>query len=185
MSRPWNPNKQTVELAPSRIRRAPRKREQTILRRSDQEEMWFGAAGVFAIAAALALLIVGIGVVTIVRATTAPDRTFNQCYNAGASDCVIDGSTLKVAGETIIIAGVSAPRIRGAACTAERERGILAAVSLSDLLKSGEVAVARADPNLATREVRTVLVDGENVAGKMIAAGHAREDEGDAQNWCG
>jgi micrococcal nuclease len=184
VSRPWNPNKQTVELAPSRIRRAPPKREQTILRRSDQEEVWFGAAGVVAIAAVLALLVVGVGVVTIVRVATAPDRTFNQCYEAGASDCVVDGNTLKVAGETIIVAGMAAPRIKGAACTAERERGILAAVRLSDLLKSGEVAIAAPAVDLPTPGMRTVLVDGENVAEKMIAAGHAREDEGEVPNWC-
>lgn len=175
MSRPWNPNKQTVELAPSRIRRAPPKPEQTILRRTEQQEMWFGVAGVVAIAAVLGLLIVGIGVVTIVRAVATPDRSFNQCYNAGANDCVIDGSTLKVEGERIMIAGISAPRIQGAACTAERERGIIAAVALSDLLKSGEVKI----------EARTVLVDGVDVAGKMIAAGHARRDDGQVQNWCG
>lgn len=184
MSKAWNPNKQTVELAPSRIRRAPPKREQTILRRTEQEEMWFGAAGVVAIAAVLGLLIVGLGVVTIVRAATAPDRSFNQCYNAGAKDCVIDGSTLKVAGETVMIAGMSAPRIKGAACTAERKRGIIAAVALSDLLRSGEVEIGASARSTGDREVRTVLLDGEPVAEKMIAAGHARRDEGQTPDWC-
>lgn len=185
MSKHWKPNKSTVELAPSRIRRAPPARQQTILRRTDQQETWIGAAGVIAIAATLALIILGLGVITIVRATAEPDRSFAQCYNAGASDCVLDGGTLRIGGEQVAIAGLAAPRIQDAACRTERERGIAAAIALSDLLRGGEVTAGAPTANLQGRQARTVKVDGEDVVTTMVEAGHGRRDEGGPQDWCG
>ena len=183
MSKQWKPSKSTVELAPSRIRRAP-VREQTILRRTDQQETWIGAAGVVAIAAVLALIILGLGVVTIVRASAKPDPSFAQCYNAGSGDCVLDGATLRIAGEQVAIAGLAAPRIQGAACKAEREKGIAAAVALLDILKSGEVSVGPPFLDLQGREVRTVKVGQQDAATAMIAAGHGVADSGSAPDWC-
>lgn len=184
MSKPWKPSKPTVELAPSRIRRAAPERKQTILRRSDGEELWFGVAGVVIVAAVLALVIVAIGVVTIARATARPDRSFQQCYSAWGSDCVLDGDSLMVARERFDIAGIIAPQVDGAGCKAERERGIAASIALSNLLRSGEASVDAPHRNPSRREVRTVKVDGRDVANRMIAAGHARRDEGQSVDWC-
>jgi endonuclease YncB( thermonuclease family) len=183
VSKHWKPNKPTVELAPSRIRRAP-ERKQTIVRRSDGEELWFGVVGVVIVAAVLAIAIVAIGVVTIVRATTKPDRSFQQCYSAGGRDCVLDGDTLILARERVDIAGMIAPSVNGAACKAERERGIAASVALSNLLRSGNAEVAAPYRNPFGREVRLVKVDGRDVANRMIDAGHARRDEGQSVDWC-
>ena len=160
-------------------------RQQTILRRTDEQETLIGAAGVIAIATALALLVLGFGVITIVRATAKPDLSFDQCYIAGGSDCVIDGGTLRISGEQVAIAGLSAPRVKDAACHSERERGIAAAIALSDTLKSGEVRIRAPSKDLQSRTVRTVEVDGTDVAGAMIAKGHGRPDDGSPQDWCG
>jgi endonuclease YncB( thermonuclease family) len=185
VSKHWTPKRPTVELAPSRIRRAPVREPQTIIRRTEEQETWIGAAGVIAIAAVLAIVILGIGVVTIVRDSGPAKPRFGQCYSSGGTDCVIDGDTIRVDREHIQIAGIAAPNPHGAACGKERERGVAAAVGLSALLQSGEVVIGAAAVEPDGREARVVMVNGRDVAKRMLDRGLARPADRAGESWCG
>jgi len=183
VSKPSNNAKQAVDLTGSRIRRAPPKPERQIVRRSSEAEIFFGVTGVMLTAVALGIVVIGIGVVTAYKAVTAPSMAFGQCYSAGGSDCVLDGGTIYVNREKTAIAGIKAPRIQSAACPAERQRGIAAAVRLGEMLQSGEVTIGPPSLNTMGREVRAVQVKGQDVGRRMIAAGLARRAE-DERDWC-
>jgi endonuclease YncB( thermonuclease family) len=149
--------------------------------------MWGGIAGVLLFSAAIAAAIVGISAVTIIiYASNQPEPRpghFGHCYNENGPNCVLDGGTAYVAGERVTIAGMEAPRIAGAACPAESDRGIEAAVRLVALLNSGKVAVGGAFRDQTGREVRRVAVNGEEVGAAMIDAGVARK-VGSNPDWC-
>jgi endonuclease YncB( thermonuclease family) len=183
--------RKTVELRPSRIRRDPIRLENNERRtaaRTPEQEMWGGIAGVLAIAVLLVIVIVGLGAATILRddpAATARAERFGQCYNAEGANCVLDGSTIYVAGEKVRIAGMETPKILDSQCRRERERGIDAAVRLADLLNTGQVTVGPAFRDESGREVRKVQVGDADVAKTMVAAGIAQKPGASkAVDWC-
>lgn len=187
MSKPLKLTKQTVELRPSRIRRQPVPVPKTPEPPSPEREVLGGIAGIALFALALAVLIVGVSIATIMHddpAAAARAAKFAQCYDAEGSNCVLDGDTIYVQGQKIEIAGVIAPKIQGAQCDEERSRGIDSAVRLADLLNSGKVSVGATvrepDGQLRTK----VEVGGNDVATAMINAGMARE-YGNTNGWCG
>lgn len=60
MSKPWNPNRQTVELRPSKIRRDPPPRpidRQTLPTDDTHNETWAVVIGIIAFALAISVLI--------------------------------------------------------------------------------------------------------------------------------
>ena len=193
MSKHWTPPKPPVAARPSRIRRDPVRLEQREIDPVKAEasvrerEMWGGVTGVLVFAAALAVLVIAISAATIFRddpGAAARAKRFAQCYNADGANCVLDGATLYVRGNKVDIAGVQAPQIQGARCTAERNQGIEAAVRLADLLNSGNVTVSAPFSDPYGRAVRKVRVNGADVAGTLIDAGVAREYDGSGQGWC-
>src|SRR5438309_10662786 len=150
--------------------------------------MWGGVAGVVLMAAALAVLVIGISAATIFHddpAAAARATRFGQCYNAEGANCVLDGGTIYVQGKKVAIAGVDAPQIQGARCENERAKGIEAAVRLADLLNSGKVTVSALFRDPYGRLVRKVRVGGDDVAGTLIDAGVAQEYDGKNPAWCG
>jgi endonuclease YncB( thermonuclease family) len=193
MSKHWKP--QTVPLKPSRIRRdpvrlapAPPPRRELSHAAVREREIRSGIAGVLLVTAALIAAIVGISWATFSRDDPAADaraHRFGQCYNSSGLNCVIDGGTIQVRGQRIAIAGIEAPRIQGARCDAERDRGIDAAVQLAELLNRGQVTVARAAPGSFGTAARKVEVNGSDVGEAMIARGLARPDLGEPTDWCG
>jgi endonuclease YncB( thermonuclease family) len=199
VSKHWKPGRKTIVLPPgarpSRIRREPVRlhggsepqKERKTLLTPREREMWGGVTGVLLFAAALAVVIVGIGAVTFFRddpEAAARAARFGQCYNGGAN-CVIDGGAIYVQGTRVEIAGIEAPSIQNAQCDAERTRGIDAAVRLAELLNSGRVSVSGAFRDASGREVRKVAVNGEDVAGTMIDAGVAQKPGSETAGWCG
>ena len=196
MSKRWTPSKKTVELAapvrPSRIRREPVRAEPEVKRRrrTREEELWLGIAGIVLMGASCAALAIGVSNATsqYSASTEAPaasaEHRFQHCYSAGATgaDCVRDGGTISIGGEEVKLA-LDAPRISGAACAGERRRGILAATRLRDLLNSGEVALAGTVRQADGASLQAVTVDGRDVAKAMIAAGVART-YGSSTGWC-
>jgi endonuclease YncB( thermonuclease family) len=195
VSKHWTPRKQTVALEParpSRIRRDPvRLESKAALRktvvRTDEQEMLGGVTGVLLFAAAIAVIVIGVSIATIVRndpAAAARAMRFGQCYNADGPNCVLDGATIRIRGEKSSIAGIDAPQIQGAKCAAERTQGIDAAVKLADLLNSGRVSASGASRDAAGREVRKVTVNGEDVGAAMIDAGAARKAGDEPASWC-
>ena len=196
MSKHWNPRKKTVVLEPaarpSRIRRDPvRRPSEAELKKvevsSREREMWGGVTGILLFAVALAVLIIGVSIATVFRDDpdgAAHARHFGQCFNEFGPNCVIDAGTIRVAGQTVTIAGMQAPSIQSAQCEAERTRGIDAAVRLANLLNSGPVSLGGTSRDPNGREVRTVQVGSRDVGEAMVSMGLAR-DYASAGSWCG
>ena len=196
MSKHWTPAKPTVELRPkgSRIRREPVRLVENIAQakprtavRTRGQEMWGSLAGILFIAVLLVTAIAGIAVATIFHDDPAADARalqYDQCYNGG-QNCVVDGGTIYVDGEKVMIARVDAPRIQGASCPAERDRGIDSAVRLANFLNRGEVTLGAPFRDAYGRQVRSVEVKGIDVANWMISTGIGREYLGGRSNWCG
>jgi endonuclease YncB( thermonuclease family) len=195
VSKHWKPAKKTVALGgparPSRIRRdpvrlveSPSQVTRTAVRTRGQE-VWGGVTGVLLMTLALVVVVVGVSIATIVHDDPAADARalqYDQCYDGGRN-CVVDGGTIRVAGEKVVIARVDAPEIQGAACPEEREEGIDAATRLASLLNSGTVTLSAPFRDPYGRQVRSVEVKGADVASWMISAGIAHE-YGFGHNWC-
>ncbi|MFL6829297.1 MAG: thermonuclease family protein [Sphingomicrobium sp.] len=188
MIKPSKPRRQTVELRPSRIRRDPVRLKSPVEPKpeSPEREAWSTVAGVTALAVAGTILVVGFGVATAyisVAAAEPPRPPFDQCYNGGPT-CVLDGDTIYVRGARVEIAGLDTPKIQGAACDEERDRGIAAAVQLAGLLNGGRVSVGAGERGPDGRVLRKVEVDGRDVGLAMVDAGVARTDASGG-SWCG
>jgi micrococcal nuclease len=189
MSKHWNPDKPTVELRASRIRREPvtlvKPKVATATR---EQEIRGGVIGVLAIAGALTAAVIGISAVTLFKtdpAAAAADTRFGQCYNGG-TNCVVDGGTIYVRGNKLAIAGIYAPQIQDARCDAERSKGIDASIMLAGLLNGGTVMVGPTFTDDFGRSVRSVSVRGKDVGKAMIDAGAARkaDPERKLKGWC-
>jgi micrococcal nuclease len=188
VSKHWTPNPRNVGVRPSRIRRdpVPIAAPRPVRPSSPELDKWMGAAGILAVAIALAVAILGLSAVTLFRGDPMAGQAarFSQCYAADGPNCVLDGDTIYVGGEKVAIAGLEAPSIDAARCPDERSRGIDAALRLANLLNSGRVTVGVATRDSYGREVRKVQVKGEDVRDTMIAAGAARSYDGKNRSWC-
>ena len=194
MSRHWTPPKRTAKLRPSRIRRDPVKlngngndpREERKLEVNTlEQQLWGGVTGIVLIAVALVVVAVGISIATFSRAdASAQGPRFGQCYNAYGPNCVLTGDSLYLDGDKVQIAGLEVPSITGAKCSEERERGINAVLRLADLLNGGSVTASAPYRDSYGRTVRKLFVNGDDVAGKMIAADLGRRFDGGDQGWC-
>lgn len=186
MSKPLKLTKSTVELRPSRIRRQPPPVQKVQAPPSPQQEVLGGIAGIVIFAIALAVLIVGVSIATIMHedpGAAARAARFSQCYDAEGSNCVLDADTIYVQGQKVEIAGMTAPKIQGAQCDDERSRGIDSAVRLADLLNSGKVTLGETVRGPDGQLRRKVEVGGNDVATTMINAGMAR-DANNTSGWC-
>ena len=188
MSKLLKPGRQTVALGKSRIRRDPvpisQPAKQQVRVHSPELEMWGGVTGIVLFAAAIALLIVGVGIATYSRGISAEEAVrYDQCYNGG-QNCVFDGDTIRVDGSKVEIAGLVTPQIQDAGCSAERSKGIHAATTLVDLLNSGKVTVGTPFRDFYGRTASKVTVGNRDVAAAMIADEDGRSPNGDKQDWC-
>ena len=195
MSMHWKPEGKAkpVVMGKSRIRRDPVQLEpqtpsaRKTVRRTSEQEMWFGVTGVLLMAGAIVAATVGISIATYTKidaASAAQERRFNQCYNAVGPNCVVDGDTISVGGVRMQIAGLDSPGIQSARCESERSQGIVAALKLADLLNGGRVTISGSFRDRTGREVRTVRVKDRDVASAMIDAGVAHAYLGAPRNWC-
>ena len=191
----WNPGKATVDLnggaakpRPSIRRAAAPVAAKPRVRRSDEAETWRGVVGMSAIAAILVSAIGAAAWVTFSKSDPAADaalQRFTQCYAAQGPNCVVDGDTIRMSGETIQIAALDTPRIDGSRCEAERTAGIAAAVGLLDLLNAGPVSVGEAFRDAGGRTVRKVLVKGQDVRDAMVEQGLGRRYNPEStRGWC-
>jgi endonuclease YncB( thermonuclease family) len=171
--------KATVELRPSRIRREPVRIEperKKVTRRSREQDIWLGIAGVGLFATAIAVVTLGFSVISAPdpgasAAAAAAAARFGPCE--GGPNCVVDGETIRIAGQTVRIAGIDTPPLQSAACPQQELVAAQAIEKLTGLLNSGTVTlgppVRASDGELR----RPVLVDGKDVAPAMIVAGVA------------
>lgn len=193
MSKHWTPPQRTAKLRPSRIRRDPVKlngneppQERKLEVNTLERQLWGGVTGIVLIAVALVVLAVGISIATFSRAdASAQGPRFGQCYNAYGPNCVLTGDSLYLDGDKVQIAGLDVPAITGAKCPEERERGIGAVLRLTELLNTGNVTESSPYRDFYGRTVRKVFVNGDDVAGKMIAGDFGRRYDGGEQGWCG
>jgi hypothetical protein len=184
--KPWKPAKPTVELRPSRIRRDPPQVAKTVKPVSAEHETWFGVLGVTLFALAITSIIIGFSAYLLRGddpAATAEGPRFGRCGTDLASDCVIDGGTIRMSGTTIAIAGMTVPRLMDARCTAEGDRGAAAVEGLLKLLNGGAVTTGASVPGADGHQRTIVLVDGQDVASAMVAQHLARPD-GASDDWC-
>ena len=192
MSKHWTPPQHTAKLRPSRIRRDPLLVPP--LPQPDKKAQWsslewerrFAIAGILLFAVAIAVVTLAVSAVTVgfgFAQAPASTQQFGRCDSG--SDCVVDGETLRIAGETVKIAGIYAPQIAGARCVSEQQRGAKALDRLTQMLNGGKVTLGGAvrGPDGSSR--RTVMVGGQDVGAAMIAAGLARPDDGERHGWCG
>ena len=194
MSKHWNPKRRTVALKPaprpSRIRRDPmlvKPIEKKVEPPSSEQEIWLGVIGVVLFALAITVATMGFSVITgndqgAVAAPIQADK-FGDC--TGGPNCVIDGETIRVGGDTVKIAGMRVPNIRGARCDAEEQRGVKAVETLTALLNSGKVTTGD-DVREPDGQVRTAVeVNGQDVGAAMVDANLAREPGSVPPSWCG
>ncbi|MFN3591352.1 MAG: thermonuclease family protein [Thermaurantiacus sp.] len=118
---------------------------------------------------------------------TADRGRIGFCRGRSGNDCVIDGDSFILAGETIRLAGIDAPEIGGAACRDERQLGQKAKERLHMLLNAGEirlVATGDRDRDRFGRLLRDAHVDGLSVSEALMAEGLARPWRGRKESWC-
>ena len=177
--------RKAIAVRPSRIRREPPPVQKKVEPRSREIEIVLALTGVVLFAIAIAIVIAGFNVVMgkddAAGAVPANADQFGSCD--GGPNCVIDGETIRIAGDTVKIAGMKAPRIGSARCPEEQQLGVKAIQQLTELLNSGKVTSA-GDVLEANGTIRrTVLVDGRDVGAAMVSAGVARE-YGSSEGWC-
>lgn len=137
----------------------------------------------------LALLALGVVV-------TACDMVQDGGYLAEArSDCrvarVIDGDTVDLfcpgePRERTRLVGFDTPEKVEPGCEAERQRALLAEAYLRGLIAgAAEIEVRRLGFDRYNRRLAVLTVDGDDLAERMIAAGHARAYSGGPRaGWC-
>jgi len=100
---------------------------------------------------------------------------------------VVDGDTVKLAGETIRLIGYDTPETYRARCAAERAHGDAATIRLQEHLSAASSAqlsyLARRDRY--GRRLAQLSLDGQDVANLMVSDGMARRYKGGTRgNWC-
>lgn len=112
--------------------------------------------------------------------------TYSKC-TLGSRTCVIDGDTIKIAGETIRMLDIDAPETRNAQCAAELERGNRATRRLIEILNSGQVSVVKRgsrDVDRYGRSLRIVMINGRSAGDILVSEGLARKWSGQRRPWC-
>ncbi len=77
-------------------------------------------------------------VLMLVGPAAAADR-FTLCADRWQPDCVVDGDTIHMAGQSIRLIDIDAPEISKPHCTAEYELGQKATLRLAELLNASPV----------------------------------------------
>ncbi len=111
---------------------------------------------------------------------------FAVCTGPGGT-CVIDGDTIRIEGQSIRIADIDTPEVRGYACPAERELGQAATRRMLELVNAGpfELGAYERDTDVYGRKLRILKRDGQSLGMTLVAEGLARPWGGARQSWCG
>lgn len=110
-----------------------------------------------------------------------------QCSGRSGDNCVIDGDSFILNGETVRLAGIDAPEIGSPGCAAERALGERAKARLRVLLNGGAielVANADRDRDRHGRLLRDARVNGGSVSARLVDEGLARPWRGRKESWC-
>lgn len=118
-----------------------------------------------------------------------PDIVFLQlpmCQNGRGSDCVIDGDTFRLEGQSVRIADIDTPETRDYGCAAEKALGDRATARMRQLLNAGpfELQGYERDEDQYGRKLRIVTRDGQSLGQILVAEGLARTWDGARHPWC-
>ena len=100
---------------------------------------------------------------------------------------VVDGDTVRLAGQAIRLIGFDTPATYQAQCAAERDVGEAATARLRDLLAESSSAQLAYLPRRDQygRDLARLMLDGRDVADIMVSEGLARRyNEGQRRPWC-
>lgn len=100
---------------------------------------------------------------------------------------VVDGDTVRLAGQAIRLIGFDTPETYQAQCAAERDLGEAATARLRDLLAESSSAQLAYLPRRDQygRDLARLMLDGRDVADIMVGEGLARRyNEGQRRPWC-
>ena len=122
-------------------------------------------------------------------AAAAPDIVFltlPMCRNGQGSDCVIDGDTFRLAGQSIRVADIDTPETRDYGCAAEKTLGDRATLRMRQLLNAGpfELQPYERDEDQYGRKLRIVTRDGQSLGQLLVNEGLARPWDGSRHSWC-
>lgn len=116
-----------------------------------------------------------------------PALTWQPCAEAASRErCVIDGDSIRFAGETVRLAGLDTPELAGR-CEAERIAAIAARDALLGWLNAGAFTLAGAEGGRDKygRPLRTLTRGGSSAAEVLVARGLAQPYEGGTRiDWC-
>ncbi len=131
------------------------------------------------------------GPVVAVRPDTADDRVtarFARCRRGHHGDCVVDGDTFKLGGETIRIADIDTPETHPPRCAREARLGERATERMQHLLNAGPLTLEpyKRPHDRYGRRLVVVTRGGVSLGERLVAEGLARRyDGGHRRGWCG
>jgi endonuclease YncB( thermonuclease family) len=120
-------------------------------------------------------------------AAAADSVSFGFCAGRTGDNCVIDGDSFILNGETIRLAGIDTAEIGGARCDGELALAKAAEARLHALLNSGPVSlksVGSRDRDRYGRLLRDAVINGQSVSDQLLAEGLAHEWRGGKESWC-
>jgi endonuclease YncB( thermonuclease family) len=147
------------------------------------------AAAFLAVAAAGSLALPHIGPILPAPTAPAPDIVFvtlGLCQGGRGSDCVIDGDTFRLDGQSIRIADIDTPETRDFQCAGEKDLGDRATRRLHELLNAGpfELLTYERDEDRYGRKLRIIGRNGQSLGQVLVAEGLARTWDGARHSWC-
>jgi endonuclease YncB( thermonuclease family) len=116
-----------------------------------------------------------------------PVVSFDFCQSREGDNCVIDGDSFILRGETIRLAPIDAPEMGTPRCEAERQLAEQAEQRLHSLLNQGPVVLERSgfrDQDGYGRSLRDAVVNGRSVSEQLVAEGLAQPWRGRRAEWC-
>lgn len=113
---------------------------------------------------------------------------FTLCADGPFHDCVVDGDTFYLGGQSVRVADIDAPETHPSRCAYEASLGNQATIRLYQLLNAGPFTLAPwtdgRDTDQYGRLLRIVVRDGESLGGVLVEEGLARTWTGSRQPWC-
>jgi micrococcal nuclease len=109
-----------------------------------------------------------------------------MCRNGQGLDCVIDGDTFRLGGQSIRIADIDTPEVRNYGCAAEKALADRATARMRELLNAEpfELRPYTRDEDQYGRKLRIVARDGQSLGQILVAEGLARPWDGARHPWC-
>jgi micrococcal nuclease len=120
------------------------------------------------------------------QALATTQTSFSICRAQPYENCVIDGDTFYLGGQSIRIADIDAPETHPARCPYEAELGEQATHRLREILNARpfELRNSERDEDIYGRKLRVIAQNGYSVGGMLVMEGLARPWTGKRSPWC-